>query len=192
MMVSDITAAHMLQEKLQHQALHDQLTGLPNRYLFEDRLEMAAARQGRQKGGSTAVMYLDLDRFKPVNDTYGHAVGDQLLTEVGRRLVRVVRTSDTVARLGGDEFAIICEGLDEDGARQVAARIQSEVFTDLGHDGKSFEVNASIGIAMFPPHEPARALSLADTAMYQAKRFGGGEVIMFGTDRKSTRLNSSH
>src|SRR3546814_7520156 len=68
MMVSDITAAHMLQEKLQHQALHDQLTGLPNRYLFEDRLEMAAARQGRQKGGSTAVMYLDLDRFKPVND----------------------------------------------------------------------------------------------------------------------------
>jgi diguanylate cyclase (GGDEF)-like protein/PAS domain S-box-containing protein len=179
-MVSDVTQAHLLQERLRHQALHDQLTGLPNRYLFEDRLAMAAARQQRHPDGSTAVMYLDLDGFKAVNDTHGHAVGDQVLAGVGERLVHTVRATDTVARLGGDEFAIVCEGLDEPAARAVAERIREEVFGSFEHDGRPLPVDASIGIAMFPPHDPAAALTLADTAMYQAKRLGGGGVVVFG------------
>ncbi|WP_165821200.1 sensor domain-containing protein [Nocardioides gansuensis] len=181
-MVSDVTEAHMMQERLRHQALHDQLTGLPNRYLFADRLEMAAARQERHPDGSTAVMYLDLDRFKGVNDTYGHAVGDRVLAGIADRLVGSVRTSDTVARLGGDEFAIVCEGLDEESARAVATRTRAEVFGSLEWEGHPLAVDASIGIAMFPPHDPAEALNLADTAMYQAKRLGGGGVIVFGVD----------
>lgn len=183
-MVSDITEARLLQEQLRHQALHDQLTGLPNRYLFEDRLKMAAARQERAPQGSTAVMYLDLDRFKAVNDTFGHAIGDTLLRIVGARLVEEVRSSDTVARLGGDEFAIIGEGMDAEEARTIAERIQANVFGRVEHDDHRFDVGASIGIALFPPHAPRRALALADTAMYQAKRLGGGGVIVFGGDGK--------
>ena len=180
-MISDVTEAHELQKRLSHQALHDQLTGLANRYLFEDRLEMAASRQERAEG-STAVMYVDLDRFKAVNDSFGHTVGDAVLREVAVRLVDAVRSADTVARLGGDEFAIICEGMGEGTARSVAERIQHEVFGAVEHEGRRLDVGASIGIAMFPPHDHRRALALADTAMYQAKRLGGGGVIVFGVD----------
>lgn len=178
-MVSDMTEAHRLQERLRHQALHDQLTGLPNRYLFEDRLEMAVARQRRRPGVSTAVMFVDLDGFKEINDSYGHAVGDGVLVDVGRRLTMAVRAADTVARLGGDEFAIVCEGLDEAAARLVADRIQSDVFGGLEHEGMLLRVRASIGIALFPPHDPGRALALADTAMYEAKRLGSGGVTVY-------------
>lgn len=184
-MVSDVTEAHELQERLRHQAMHDQLTGLPNRYLFADRLEMAAARRERDPTDSTAVMYLDLDHFKAVNDRFGHAVGDDVLRTVGSRLVEAVRVADTVARLGGDEFAIICEGLDEDAARIVASRIQNAVFRELEHQGQSFSIGASIGIAMFPPHSPRRALALADKAMYRAKHLKDTAVIVFGVDEDS-------
>lgn len=180
-MMSDVTEAHELQQKLSHQALHDQLTGLANRYLFEDRLEMAASRQERA-AGSTVVMYVDLDGFKAVNDTFGHTVGDAVLQDIAVRLVDVVRAADTVARLGGDEFAIICEGMGLATARSVAERIQREVFGAVEHEGRRLEVGGSIGIAMFPPHDHHRALALADTAMYQAKRLGGGGVIVFGVD----------
>ena len=180
-MMSDVTEAHELQQRLSHQALHDQLTGLANRYLFEDRLEMAASRQERA-AGSTAVMYVDLDGFKAVNDSYGHTVGDAVLRNIAARLVDAVRAADTVARLGGDEFAIICEGMGLATARAVAERIQHEVFGALEHEGCRLEVGGSIGIAMFPPHDHHRALALADTAMYQAKRLGGGGVIVFGVD----------
>lgn len=181
-MVSDVTEAHLLEERLRHQALHDQLTGLPNRYLFEDRLEMAAARQGRLESGRTAVMYVDLDGFKLVNDRYGHAVGDLVLRHVGGELVNAVRSSDTVARLGGDEFAVICEGMDEDAACLVAERIRDDVFGTLEIEGQQLAVGASIGIAIFPPHDPQRALVLADSAMYDAKRQGGGGFVLVERD----------
>lgn len=180
-MISDVTEAHELQERLRHQALHDQLTGLPNRYLFEDRLKMVASRQQRT-GGSTAVMYLDLDRFKAINDRFGHTVGDAVLKDVGARLVDAVRASDTVARLGGDEFAIICEGMGQDAARSIAKRMRQRVFHHLEYQGRQLDVGASIGIAVFPPQDPQKALALADTAMYQAKRLGGGGVVVHGAD----------
>ena len=174
MVAHDVTAARDLSEKLAHLALHDTLTQLPNRTLFCDRLDQALARAQRNVSAA-AVVFVDLDRFKPVNDTLGHDIGDQLLQAVARRLLGCVRGSDTVSRYGGDEFLILLNEVahPEDAAR-CAEKIKTaftEAFDVAGH---SLHISASIGIARFPDDatDAPTLLKLADEAMYQAKHSG--------------------
>lgn len=184
-MVSDVTEARAAERKLRQQALHDPLTGLPNRYLFLDRLEMAAARRRRLVGTSTSVLFLDVDGLKPLNDTHGHAAGDLLLRHVGARLVEAVRGTDTVARLGGDEFAILCEDSDEHAAGLVAQRIHDSLREPIRIDEIQVEVSVSLGVAVSPPQALGDLVRLADAAMYQAKRLGGGQTVMAGEQPSS-------
>ncbi|GAA2141917.1 hypothetical protein GCM10009844_12640 [Nocardioides koreensis] len=177
-MVSDVTEARRVELTLRRQALHDSLTGLPNRYLFLDRLETAAARQQRSEGRGTAVLYLDLDRFKPVNDGHGHDVGDGLLQDVAERLAAAVRATDTVGRLGGDEFAIICEDTDEQAAVLVAAKILGELRKPFRREGDEHQISVSIGVAVSPPHDFDDLVRRADGAMYRAKQLGGGRITV--------------
>ena len=160
-----------------HQALHDSLTGLPNRRLFLDRLEHALQRRGNHR--SLAVIFLDLDRFKGVNDTLGHDAGDRLLIELAGRLRDCVRASDTVARLGGDEFAVLMEELyAERDAGRLAERMCALVREPVCLEGREVFVTASAGIAMAQGAggDPLRD---ADTAMYRAKAAGGGTYEFF-------------
>jgi diguanylate cyclase (GGDEF)-like protein/PAS domain S-box-containing protein len=180
--VADVTEARLVESTLRKQALHDPLTGLPNRYLFLDRLETAAARHARTAGRGTAVLFLDLDGFKPVNDGHGHAAGDELLREVAARLSVAVRATDTLGRLGGDEFAVICEEIDEPGAVLVAAKILGELRRPVVHDGAEHRIGVSIGIAVAPPHPVEELLTRADRAMYRAKQLGGGRVTVARTE----------
>ncbi|MDP9385931.1 MAG: EAL domain-containing protein [Actinomycetota bacterium] len=164
-------------------ALHDPLTGLANRALVGDRLEQALARREDRR---TAVLLLDLDNFKSINDVAGHAAGDEVLVEVARRLRSCVRPGDTVARLGGDEFVVLLDEVDgpDDGAA-VAARIQSMLETPVDVRGEPFDAAASIGIAVSHVGDGRGASELlrdADTAMYAAKRSGKGHFELFRTD----------
>jgi diguanylate cyclase (GGDEF)-like protein/PAS domain S-box-containing protein len=178
-MVSDVTEQRAAEETLRRQATHDALTGLPNRLLFVDRLETAAARQERAEGAGIAVLFLDLDDFKEVNDTHGHETGDRVLAAVADRVARAVRSADTVARLGGDEFAVICEGADAPSAAVVASRVQRSLKDPVVVDTESFAVSMSIGVALSPPHRTEDLLRLADIAMYQAKAAGRGSVVTY-------------
>jgi diguanylate cyclase (GGDEF)-like protein/PAS domain S-box-containing protein len=175
----DVTERVKLEEELTQQAFHDGLTGLPNRALFRDRLDQALARSDRS-GDALAVLLLDLDGFKQVNDSLGHDAGDQLLVLTAERLAGVVRPSDTVARLGGDEFAVLLEAANETTAVSLAQRILEqldEVVTIAGHD---LVVAGSIGVAL---HERGSAaehlLRDADVAMYAAKESGRGRYQVF-------------
>ena len=167
--VADVTEARRVESTLRRQALHDALTGLPNRYLFLDRLETAAARHVRSAGRGTALLFVDLDGFKSINDGHGHAAGDELLQEVAGRLAAAVRTTDTVGRLGGDEFAIICEDLDEQGAVVVAAKILGELRRPVRHRGDEHHIGVSIGVAVAPAHPFEELLEPADRAMYRCQ-----------------------
>ena len=152
-------------------ALHDVLTGLPNRALFSDRTAQAVLSARRNAGG-VAVLLADLDRFREVNDTLGHHIGDQLIVAVGERLREQVREVDTVARLGGNEFAVLLPDTDGvDAAREVADRLMLSLRTPFVVDGVSLEIGASLGIACFPQHtnDATRLLQCADVAMYTAK-----------------------
>jgi diguanylate cyclase (GGDEF)-like protein/PAS domain S-box-containing protein len=176
----DVTEQTMAEDALAHQALHDSLSGLPNRLLLHDRLQQAV-RAAKRDETPASLLLMDLDHFKEVNDTLGHAAGDRLLVEVARRLTGAIRPGDTVARLGGDEFAVVLPGADADAARIAARRIQNAVerplkLTDHGID---VDVRASIGIAVSPEHgrEPDQLLQRADVAMYVAKRAGGGQAL---------------
>lgn len=172
--VMDITERKVAQETLQHTATHDALTGLPNRYLFKDRLDQAFHRADRS-GGSVAILLLDLDYFKDINDTLGHPAGDKLLTEVGHRLMKVARASDTVARLGGDEFAIICDDMkDHEHIRRIAERCISSLEKPYDINGSKVLSGSSIGIASYPKDgETADELTKnADLALYQSKASG--------------------
>jgi diguanylate cyclase (GGDEF)-like protein len=163
-------------EEIEHQAMHDNLTGLPNRVLFRDRVEQAL-HGAKRHPGEVAVMFLDLDRFKEVNDTLGHESGDVLLREVGQRLAHSLRAGDTVARLGGDEFAVLAAGLDEaDDALVVAKKLRQAVEWPFTLRGLTLEVEASIGIAIFPEHgtDVDTLLRHADVAMYQSKEAHSG------------------
>ena len=162
---------HQRQEELQVQALHDALTGLPNRTLFNDRLEQAM-KDMRRTQQKMAVMILDLDRFKDINDVLGHPMGDQLLQHVAQRLEDVVRESDTVARLGGDEFAIVAPFTDENSASQFAAKIVSAINDVFTIESQNLYVGVSIGIAVYPEHgdDADTLVRHADVAMYVAKR----------------------
>jgi len=179
----DVTERLRAEEKLWHAAFYDALTGLPNRALFMERLGMALERsKGRGRGGF-AVLFLDLDRFKVVNDSLGHRAGDQLLIQISRRLERTRRAGDTVARLGGDEFAVLVEGVEtaSDAAR-VAERVQRELSMPFEIDGQEVFTSASIGIALGGGPlqvRPEDMLRDADTAMYRAKGLGIAKHAVF-------------
>ena len=191
-MVSDITDRKAAEEALVHQAFHDTLTGLANRALFLDRVGHALSLRNRQ-GLDIAVLFLDLDRFKTVNDTLGHGVGDQLLVEVARRLESVVRPGDTVCRLGGDEFVVLCEELrDEHDVLVVAERVAKAVGSPVVVGNHTVGVTASIGIAFASTatYETADALLRdADAAMYRAKEAGRDGVEVFDPDIRARALD---
>lgn len=166
-------------ETLEYQALHDPLTGLPNRTLFNDRLEQALM-EARRSGESLAVCLMDLNRFKEINDTLGHAIGDQLLQQVALRVRGALRESDTVARLGGDEFAIVLHHVDNtQHATYAAQKILKQLEQPMELDGHTLDIAASIGIALFPDHgdDGEILLRCADLAMYEAKRAECGYTL---------------
>jgi diguanylate cyclase (GGDEF)-like protein/PAS domain S-box-containing protein len=181
----DITERKRAEARLLHNALHDSLTGLPNRVLFTDRVEMACARMQRHPAHGFALLFLDLDRFKVVNDSLGHAAGDALLVEIGVALRGCVRTGDTVARMGGDEFAILLDGIDdEEDAIATVERIQARLARPFELDGRHLFTSASIGLA-YPSITDESAEELlrnADIAMYRAKSVGPGRYRVYDTD----------
>jgi diguanylate cyclase (GGDEF)-like protein/PAS domain S-box-containing protein len=177
--IQDVTAARATQERLVHRALHDPLTGLANRELILDHLERAAARAQRQ-GDEVAVLFVDLDHFKDVNDTYGHEVGDTLLMAVADRLRSAVRPADTVGRLGGDEFVVVVEDVpDDDLALALVNRIQHELARPVGIAGRTHHVAASIGVTQGVGRDARAMLREADEAMYRAKALGRGRYELF-------------
>jgi diguanylate cyclase (GGDEF)-like protein len=173
-----IAASARKAAELEHQALHDQLTDLPNRVLLRERLRQAIAA-ARRDGHPLALLVLDLDRFKEVNDTLGHHYGDLLLREVGSRLQGVLRAGDTLARLGGDEFAIVLPMAGAQTAHAFTATIVQALTQPFVLDGHRFDIGASIGIALVPEHgvEADVLLRRADVAMYIAKRTGSGHAL---------------
>ncbi|HEU0199165.1 MAG TPA: diguanylate cyclase, partial [Burkholderiaceae bacterium] len=156
-------------------AYADPMTNLPNRTCLMDRLEHAL-RNAERRGEKLAVMMLDLDRFKMINDALGHAAGDAVLRQVATRLKELVRESDSVGRLGGDEFALVFPAADAEQVRAVARRIARSLRQPLEFEGQPIDINASIGIAEFPQHgsDADTLIRCADTAMYLAKKNGGG------------------
>ncbi|MBV9455451.1 MAG: EAL domain-containing protein [Rubrobacter sp.] len=177
----DITERKVLEEQLRHQAFHDSLTGLPNRVLFMDRLEQALVRRSRRQG-SIAILFLDLDNFKLINDSLGHEMGNRLLKAVSERLEGCLRTEDTVARLGGDEFAVLLEDVHDEGeATEVAERIEEELQKPVAFGEREAFVSASIGIVLTSTawNRPEDLLQSADTAMYQAKDKGKAQCQVF-------------
>jgi diguanylate cyclase (GGDEF)-like protein len=170
-----VTPIKELQNLYEERANHDPLTNLPNRQLFEDRMEHAA-RHARRLNVDVALLYLDLDGFKPVNDALGHAAGDEVLKEVARRLHAVVRETDTVARLGGDEFAVLLEPHgDREQAEMVAQRILDSVSEPITVGNKQCSVGISIGIALSSAQnfDTEAFIKKADAAMYEAKKASG-------------------
>jgi diguanylate cyclase (GGDEF)-like protein len=158
-----------LKDRLRHQAYHDLLTGLPNRALFIERVQAALAHNS----APSAVLFVDLDDFKGINDTLGHAVGDEVLVEIGRRVARSVRQGDTAARLAGDEFAVLLESADGQGAELVATAMLESIQRPIMLHGRETRLNSSIGIALSSPGITADELLLnADVAMYSAKQSG--------------------
>ncbi|MEO7296060.1 MAG: EAL domain-containing protein, partial [Candidatus Limnocylindria bacterium] len=180
-LIDDITVRKELEAQLRHQALHDSLTGLPNRALFIDRVQHALDRSTRSAESALAVLFLDLDDFKTINDSLGHGAGDDLLREVARRLERTVRPGDTAARLGGDEFAILLEDAASETPQSVAARLLEALAHPFVIHRKQVSVHASIGIALETPAAttPEDLLRNADLAMYMAKQRGKGRYELY-------------
>ena len=168
--------------RMRYLADHDALTGLPNRMLFEDRLSHALA-DARRKKTQCALIFVDIDHFKNINDTYGHAIGDIVLREVALRLGAGVRDSDTIGRVGGDEFVMLLPDIaGEEGASRVAEKARQALARDIVIEGKSIPLSASMGIAIFPQHGQTLSdlSNSADTAMYEAKAKGRDTVHVFG------------
>lgn len=177
--VRDVTEDKVREQRVLHLAFHDELTGLPNRAQFRGRLEDALNR-ARRHGTTMALAFIDLDRFKPINDTYGHGMGDAVLAEVAARLSLSVRAVDCVARLGGDEFVVILEDLrGSDEAKLLAAKILDVISTPMVLEKISLVLGASVGIALFPGdgERPDTLVEAADRAMYRAKTSRKGFVL---------------
>lgn len=180
------------EEKARHQAMHDPLTDLPNRLLFVDRLRASMERAVRRQS-RTALLYVDIDGFKPINDSHGHQVGDALLVAIADRMTHGVRAIDTVSRLGGDEFAVILEEpIDVEETVNSAQRIGSALhepfeLTVAGKGSLTVTVGASIGVAVYPLHadSPDALIRAADDAMYRAKR-GGKNLVIVAAEQPST------
>ncbi|UUY06983.1 diguanylate cyclase [Pseudomonas sp. J452] len=176
--VRDITEEKAWASQMHQLAHHDALTGLPNRLAFEDRLSNALER-ARRNATRVALVFIDLNDFKAINDAHGHAAGDQVLVSTARRLKTALRESDSVARIGGDEFVVILEGLAlgralEEEARSIGEKIFGALALPLGDGDQPQRIDASLGIAVFPDHAPSmdRLIHVADLAMYEAKRSG--------------------
>lgn len=189
--MQDVTERKRFEEQLAHQALHDPLTGLPNRTLALDRLGQALARAGRS-GSTVAVLFIDLDHFKVVNDSLGHHVGDHLLIAVARRLRKVLRSTDTVARLGGDEYLMVCDELP--GAQEairMTERVEGALARPIELEGEEQVVTASIGVAIADaPDQEAEALVRdADAAMYRAKELGRARYEVFDQAMRSRAVS---
>ena len=188
----DVTDRKRMESELERLALYDPLTGLPNRALFTDRLRHALGRRGRST--TTAVYFLDVDRFKRINDSLGHSAGDEVLREVARRLQTALRPEDTVARFGGDEFTILCEsvgGVLE--AVSVADRLQQPLADPIRAGGAELRLSASIGLALAEPGEVpdgARMIEDADAAMYRAKERGGARAELFDTGMRERAVEA--
>jgi diguanylate cyclase (GGDEF)-like protein/PAS domain S-box-containing protein len=176
----DVSERKELEEQLEHRALHDPMTGLANRALLLDRIERTGARSARD-GSRYAVLFVDIDDIKPINDTLGHAVGDAVITTIAQRLTRVVRSADTVARVGGDEFAVLLEDSRADAdAAKAAGRVLAAVSRPIEAAGTQVEVTASVGIAYDQGDtEASSVLRNADIAMYLAKRAGKDRFEIF-------------
>jgi diguanylate cyclase (GGDEF)-like protein/PAS domain S-box-containing protein len=190
--IQDITDRKRAEAQLVHDAFHDGLTGLPNRALFIDHLRLAVARSRRKECPLFSVLFLDLDRFKVVNDSLGHLVGDKLLMTMARRLESCLRPGDTIARLGGDEFTILLEDLKGNNeAIHVAERIQRELAKPFELDGRHIATSASIGIAPSSTgyEQPEDILRDADTAMYYAKSVGGNRHQVFEKSMHTRAVN---
>ena len=180
---SDITQLHESQRKAEFLATHDTLTSLPNRSLFHDRLEHAMA-QARRKQNHLALMFIDLDNFKNINDTSGHHLGDELLVQVASRLQTAVRDVDTVARVGGDEFTAVVTSCTEESAREVAVRIVEALGAPYTVQDGCFYISASVGIALYPQDgdDAGALIKAADAAMYRAKERGRNRIEFYVSD----------
>ncbi len=179
--VRDTSETRQSERRLRHQATHDALTGLTNRWLFNEYLRQAIALAQRD-GRRVALLLLDLDGFKTVNDTFGHAVGDKLLVDVARSLAAHVRASDVVARIGGDEFVVLLREVDAlSDAVMVANKLIAALASPRSLDGIRIQTGCSLGIAMYPgaAQEPEALVHCADLAMYYAKAQGRGRSIVF-------------
>ena len=176
----DMTDRKGMEEQLKRMALHDPLTLLPNRSLFRDRVEHSVA-VGKRNGRSVAVMFVDLDNFKNVNDSFGHATGDRVLHKSAQRLVKATRGGDTVARLGGDEFAVLLENLtSKEQVIEVAGRIVESLQESLDLPGADMRISASVGVAFSTPDDGVEELMRnADVAMYAAKAAGKGRHLVY-------------
>jgi diguanylate cyclase (GGDEF)-like protein len=179
----DVTAMHVVQETLAHRTLHDQLTGLPNRLLLLDRLGQSLANSVR-RGSEVAVAFVDLDHFKRINDSFGHAAGDELLVHVAARLRTALRTSDTLSRFSGDEFVVLWPDLGSaDQARLLSERLAQALEQPFELGGTSISVSASVGLVLGARTQSAEeVVAAADAAMYDAKRHGGGRIRVFSQE----------
>lgn len=182
--------AHRYQTRLNFLANHDALTGLPNRALLGEALNIAC-QLAKRHHRSIALMLVDLDKFKPINDTHGHAVGDRLLIEVGRRMSATIRPGDTVARIGGDEFVILMPELKgKDDAAALAARVIETIAGHYSFENLTLHIGASIGITLSEGqvNDPMELMHQADLAMYQAKQEGGNHYRWFEPNQEPTRF----
>lgn len=183
-LVQDVTDRERLHEQLVHRAHHDSLTNLPNRFLFEQRMRHTLENASRY-GHKAAILCIDLDRFKKINDSYGHATGDACLQEVASRLTKRLRESDTVARTGGEEFTVVIgELLHSADAEKVACDLLAEFRRRFTIDGLEMQLSASVGIALYPDHgtEGSQLWRAADIAMYRAKYSGGNRYLVVSHD----------
>ena len=183
---TDITDIKEAEKKMEHLATHDPLTGLPNRALFQDRLDHALKTYKRDQS-IFAVMFLDLDKFKQINDTLGHLAGDQVLQETAKRLLSCIRESDTIARVSGDEFTFIIEHIETPGDFElVSNRILESLSSPYTIDGNVVNISCSIGISFFPEHgsDIDSLINNADFAMYKAKSTGGNCTIIYSSGKE--------
>jgi diguanylate cyclase (GGDEF)-like protein/PAS domain S-box-containing protein len=194
--VEDVSARRAVEAELSHRALHDGLTGLPNRQLFMDRLDHALAQRPRDEDAQVAVLFVDVDDLKAINDSYGHSAGDAVIRQVGAKLAEAVRPGDTIARLAGDEFTVLCESVPGPGAAaQLAERLLAALQEPLDAEGHRVAVRASAGVALARPATGVAAdtlLGAADDALLRAKELGKQRVQLFDDHMRERAQRRRH